>query len=88
MQNCSNVVPIHKKDDKSSVENYRPISLTSLVMKIFEKCVREKLYNLCVDKITAKQHGFLPEKSCTTQMLDFTTDLAINLNNSMQTDII
>ena len=48
---------------------YRSISLTSLVMNIFEKCVREKLHNLCIDKITAKQHGFLPEKSCTTQML-------------------
>ena len=33
----SNVVPIHKKDDKSSVENYRPISLTSLVMKVLER---------------------------------------------------
>ncbi|MCP4460434.1 MAG: hypothetical protein GY816_20790, partial [Cytophagales bacterium] len=25
------VVPVHKKDDKGSVENYRPISLTSLI---------------------------------------------------------
>ena len=40
------------------------------------------------DKITSKQHGFLPEKSCTTQMLNFTTDLAINLNSLKQTDII
>ena len=32
----ANVVPVHKKGDKSSVENYRPISLTSLIMKIFE----------------------------------------------------
>ena len=37
----ANVVPIFKKDDKSSVENYRPISLTSLVMKIFEYCIRD-----------------------------------------------
>ena len=31
----ANVVPIHKKDDKNKVVNYRPISLTSLVMKVF-----------------------------------------------------
>ena len=31
-----NVVPIHKKGAKENVENYRPISLTSLVMKTFE----------------------------------------------------
>ena len=32
----ASVVPVHKKDEKGSVENYRPISLTSLIMKVFE----------------------------------------------------
>ena len=36
----ANVVPIHKKGSKSNVENYRPISLTSIIMKQFEKVVR------------------------------------------------
>ena len=30
----ANVVPVHKKEDKNKVTNYRPISLTSLVMKV------------------------------------------------------
>ena len=29
------VVPVHKKGDKASVEKYRPISLTCLIMKVF-----------------------------------------------------
>ena len=33
----TNVSPIHKKDDKRSVENYRPISLISLVGKTLKK---------------------------------------------------
>ena len=41
----SNVVPIHKKDDKSDVENFRPISLISLVMKVFERIMYEELLN-------------------------------------------
>ena len=84
----ANVVPIHKKKDKANVENYRPISLTSLIMKIFEKCIRAKLFDLCADKITECQHGFLPGRSCNTQMLEFTNDLALNLNSSLQTDIV
>ena len=37
----ASVVPVHNKDDKGSVENYRPISLTFLVMHVFERCIRE-----------------------------------------------
>ena len=31
------IVLVHKKGDKGSVENYRPISLIFLVIKVFEK---------------------------------------------------
>lgn len=84
----ANVVPIHKKKDKSNVENYRPISLTCLIMKVFEKSIRSKLLELCHNKITDKQHGFLPAKSCNTQMLYYTTELSLNLNSRLQTDVI
>lgn len=38
-----NVVPVHKKGSKENVENYKPISLTSLVMKIFERIVHDDI---------------------------------------------
>ena len=84
----ANIVPIHKKGDKSLVDNYRPISLTCIVMKVFEKCIRNELMNRCQDKLHPSQHGFLPGKSCTTQMIPFTNDLSVNLNNNDRTDII
>ena len=55
-----NVVPVHKKGDKADIENYRPISLTSLVMKVMEKIVRDELYSKFQDLISDKQYGFLP----------------------------
>ena len=38
------VIPIHKKDKKEDVENYRPISLLPAISKIFEKVVFNQLY--------------------------------------------
>ena len=46
--------PVHKKDDKSNVENYRPIFLISLVMKIFERIIYEKILNLTEAKIDSR----------------------------------
>ena len=35
----ANVVPVFKKGEAKSLENYRPISLPSLVSKVLERCV-------------------------------------------------
>ena len=45
-------------DEKGSVKNFRPISLTSLIMKIFERCIRKDLLNSCEQFIGPRQHGF------------------------------
>ena len=39
----ANVSPIHKKGTKSSVDNYRPVNLTSVCCKVMEKVVRRAL---------------------------------------------
>ena len=84
----ANVVPVFKKGSKAAVENYRPISLTCLTVKIFEKILREELLRRCRHLINEKQHGFLNGKSCTTQMVPFINDLALTLNSSSRTDVI
>ena len=40
------VVPIHKKGSKDDIKNYRPISLTCLVMKLFKKIGRIASQNI------------------------------------------
>ena len=35
-----------------------------------------------------RQHGFLNDRSCTTQMIPFTNDLALVLNNRSRADVI
>ena len=58
----SNVAPIHKKVDVSLVQNYRPISLLSLVGKLQERLVHNVLLDHLLDRgaIFPSQFGFRP----------------------------
>ena len=84
----ANVVPVHKKGSKACVENYRPISLTSIIMKTYERVVREKLLNICGHLIDSRQHGFMLNKSCCTQLVTFCDSLSLSLNKNIQTNVI
>merc|ERR1711874_705255 len=39
----ANVAPIHKGGSKGEAKNYRPVALTSHIIKIFEKVVRKRI---------------------------------------------
>ena len=84
----ANVVPVHKKGSKSEVSNYRPISLTSIIMKLYERVIRDELLSRCNHRIDQRQHGFLARKSCCTQMVDFCDSLALSLNDNIRSDVI
>ena len=84
----ANVVPVHKKGSKACVENYRPISLTSIIMKTYERIIREKLLNMCGHLIDDRQHGFMLQKSCCTQLVTFCDSLSLSLNKNIQTNVI
>ena len=67
----AHVTPVHKKDNKQLIKNYRPISLLPIFAKIFEKIVFKNLYNHLVknDLITKNQSGFRPGDSVTNQLI-------------------
>ena len=41
----ANVVPVHKKEDKTLIKNYSPISLLPIFAKIFERIIYNSLLN-------------------------------------------
>ena len=41
----ANVSPVFKKGDRNKADNYRPVSLTSVVCKLFEHIVCRRLHN-------------------------------------------
>ena len=77
-----------KKGDKTCIENYRPISLTRIVSKIFEKCNRDEIYSHCKDRIHETQYGFFPNKSCFTQLLPFSHGILLGLNSCELIDVV
>ena len=62
------IIPIFKKGDKSSVSNYRPVSLTSVMGTIVRNNIMEHLIK---EKLLADaQHGFVSGRSCVTQLIE------------------
>ena len=69
----ANVTPIYKKKgDKSNPGNYRPISLTSIVCKVMESIIRDEIMSHLNNNelLSCNQHGFVPKRSCVTNLLD------------------
>ena len=58
---CANITAIYKKSGKEIPENYRPISLTSIVDKIMESIIRNmRINHMKSNKLySARQYGFM-----------------------------
>ena len=65
------ITPLFKKGSRSSPGNYRPISLTCIIVKIFESILREHMLSHFIENnlLNNCQHGFLPGRSCVTNLL-------------------
>ena len=71
-----NIIPVHKKESKNLLKNYRPISLLPVFGKIFEKVI----YNLFVffkenKFLSDNQSGFRSGDSCISQLIAITHDI-------------
>ena len=66
----AHIVSIHKKGPLNQKDNYRPISLTSVICKLYEKLLRDHILSQVELKICPEQHGFLPGKSCLSNLLE------------------
>ena len=81
----SNIIPVHKKNDKQLVNNYRPISLLPIFGKILEKVI---IYGFLLEEnlLNPNQSGFCPSDSCINQLLAITHEIfeAFDCNPSLE----
>ena len=85
------IAPIYKeKGDRSNPANYRPISITSHLIKVFERVLRNRLVTHIEDNglLSNHQHGFRKKRSCLTQLLDHVDHILKCLNSGEEVDVI
>ena len=84
------ISPIFKKGYRTYPENYRPISLTSHFIKIFERVIRQRMVKFLEENsiLSSTQHGFRKGRSCLTQLLAHYDRIMQNLNSGQETDVI
>ena len=68
----SKVTPVYKSGVREVMNNYRPISVISIVAKAVEKLVYNQLYEyfMNIDMLTTSQHSFRPNHSTVSAMLE------------------
>ena len=84
------VTPIHKKGARNQVCNYRPVSLTSIFSKFMESIIKDHLmcHLLSNNLLSAYQFGFIPGRSCTTQLLYVLDYFTHHLDQGDSVDVI
>ena len=54
----ANITPVHKKDEATDKQNYRPVSVTPLFSKIFEKDIYDQLIQYLDKYLNSSLCGF------------------------------
>ena len=73
----ANIIPLFKKGSRNKSENYRPVSLTSVICKLLERLIKDHMVEFLVKHklLNSSLHGFLKARSCLTNMLCFLEEI-------------
>ena len=75
------ICPIYKgKGSKSNPDNYRPISVLSVIARTFEKLVHDQLSDFLKDSFYKFQSGFRQNHSTQTALLNTTNEWFVNID--------
>ena len=84
----ANIVALHKKGDKKDPLNYRSVSLLPIFGKVLEKLVCDELLRHVAPVLSSAQHGFLPGRSCVTNLTTYLHTAWRSISDGCQTDSI
>ena len=86
----ANVVPIHKGGSCGTPANYRPVALTSHLIKIFERVLRKYIVAWMDENnlFNPTQHGFHQGRSCLSQLMAHFDNITQLLEKGENVDVI
>ena len=84
------ISPIHKGGSRVDPSNYRPVALTSHLIKVFERVLRRALVTHLefLDYLPTNQHGFREQRSTLTQLLSHWDSVLDSLEQGESVDVI
>ena len=85
-----NITQLFKKGSRKKPDNYRPVSLTSVVCKLLETLIRDHMVEFLVKHklINTCQHGFLKARSCLTNLSCFFEEIAKCVDDGSPVDVV
>ena len=82
------VIPVHKKGLRNQAGNYRSVSLLPIVSKVLERILCDAFVRHISPAISPSQHGFVPRKSCLTNLSEFLFYATLAMQSKSQLDVI
>ena len=85
-----NIIPIHKGNSRGVAANYRPVALTSHLIKLFEKVLRNGMITFMEENnlFNPGQHGFRLGRSCLSQLVAHYDHITHLLENGINVDVV
>lgn len=84
----SSLTAIFKSGSRSRIENYRGIAMLPSIAKLFESIVCKSLADYVQPLLSPQQHGFSPNRSCSTNLLEFTNFTLTSMEAGHQVDAL
>ena len=84
------VTPIHKNGSRHMAENYRPITMTSMLCRILEKIIKKCIMTHLDDNeyLSNCQHGFRQQRSCLSNLIMNLEEITSMIDNGHSVDQI
>lgn len=82
------VCPVFKNGDNGNIKNYRPVSILSILSKVFEDVLHKKIYHHVEKIVLPQQHGFMRGRSTTSNLINFINYTSTVMDKGGQVDVI